>query len=59
MKPKFRVILEECVERGVARGYRRAFKHSDSPKEETIFAAIEDCVMGEIYEYFDFDDSTD
>lgn len=56
MKPKIRVILDRAIEEGVRRGYRRAFKHNDSPSEEHILSTIEDCVMGEIYEYFDFDD---
>ena len=56
MKPKIRVILDRAIEEGVRRGYRRAFKHNDSPSEEHILSTIEDCVMGEIYEYFTFDD---
>lgn len=56
MKPKFRVILEQAIEEGVARGYRRAFKHNDSPSEDAILHSIEDCVMGSLYEYFDFDE---
>lgn len=56
MKPKIRVILEQAIEQGVRRGYRRAFKHSDSPSEEHILSIIEDCVMGEIHEYFSFDE---
>lgn len=56
MRPKIRVILDRAIEEGVRRGYRRAFKHNDSPSEEHILGTIEDCVMGEIYEYFDFDD---
>ena len=56
MKPKFRVILEMAIEQCVARGYRRAFKHNDSPLEESILESIEDNVMSSIYEYFTFDD---
>ena len=56
MKPKFRVILDQAVNEGVLRGYRRAFKHNENPTEETIIETIEDCVMGSIYEYFTFDD---
>lgn len=58
MKPKFRVILEQALEEGIARGYQRAFKHNDSPKEHEILESIEDCVMGSLYEYFDFDGET-
>ena len=56
MKPKFRVILDQAVNEGVLRGYRRAFKHNENPTEETIIETIEDCVMGSLYEYFTFDE---
>jgi hypothetical protein len=56
MKPKIRVILEQAIEAGVRRGYRRAFKHNDSPTEEHILDTIENCVMAAIYEYFDFEE---
>ena len=54
MKPKFRVILEQAINEGVLRGYRRAYKHNEDPSEEIICETIEDCVMGSLYEYFDF-----
>jgi len=56
MKPKFRVILEQALEEGIRRGYRRAYKHNEDPSEEIICETIEDCVMGSLYEYFDFDE---
>lgn len=58
MKPKFQVILEQAVQEGVRRGYSRAFKHNDSPTEEAILESLEDCVMGSIYEYFDFEEDS-
>ena len=54
MTPKFRVILEQALEEGIRRGYRRAYKHNEDPSEEVICDTIEDCVMGSLYEYFDF-----
>ena len=54
MKPKFHVILSQAIEEGVKRGYRRAYKHNEDPSEEVICETIEDCVMGSLYEYFDF-----
>ena len=54
MTPKFRVILEQALEEGIRRGYRRAYKHNEDPSEEVICETIEDCVMGSLYEYFDF-----
>jgi len=56
MKPKIRVILEMAIESGVRRGYHRAFKHIDNPTEVSICEHIEECVMGEIYEYFSFEE---
>jgi len=59
MKPKFRVILEQALEEGVKRGYRRAFKHIEDPTEESICQPIEEQVMSSLYEYFDFDEEND
>ena len=56
MKPKFLVILEQALEEGVKRGYRRAFKHIEDPTEESICQHIEECVMSSLYEYFDFNE---
>ena len=56
MKPKFLVILEQALEEGVKRGYRRAFKHIEDPTEESICQHIEDQVMSSLYEYFDFNE---
>jgi hypothetical protein len=57
MKPKLRVILQIAIEQGVRRGYYRAHKHNDKPSVETLFTEIEDGVMSEITEYFNFEDS--
>jgi hypothetical protein len=57
MKPKFREVLQMALEDGIRRGYRRAYKHNDNPTEETIIETIEDCVMGSIYEWFDFEET--
>jgi hypothetical protein len=59
MKPKVRVLLEQCIENGIKRGYYRAHKHTINPSEEVICASIEDAVMGEIHEWFDFDEIKD
>jgi hypothetical protein len=56
MTPKFRVILEQAINEGVLRGYRRAFKHNEEPSEEVICETIEECVMSSLYEYFTFDE---
>jgi archaeosine-15-forming tRNA-guanine transglycosylase len=56
MKPKFRVILEMAIEEGVRRGYSRAHKHVEKPTEGAIIENIEDAVMSQIYEYFNFEE---
>lgn len=56
MKPKTYVILERAIEEGIARGYRRAFKHTGEPSEDFIRSEIENAVMGNICEVFSFDD---
>lgn len=58
MKPKFRVILDQAIEEGVLRGYRRAFKHIEDPTEESICQHIEEQVISSLYEYFTFEDET-
>jgi len=45
-------VLCEAVEAGVLRGWRRAFKHEDSPSEATIRTSIEEAVIGEMCERF-------
>lgn len=59
MKPKFMPLLRECIENGVMRGYARAFKHNDSPSELDILESINECIMGELYEWFDFEESNE
>ena len=55
MKPNYYAILEECLELGVPRGYRRAHKHNENPAEEAIFLEIEEAVMAEICQRFFFE----
>ena len=56
MKVKTLVILEQAINEGVLRGYRRAHKHIENPTELMICDHIEQCVMEQIHEYFDFED---
>ena len=56
MKPKEYRVLEMAVEAGAQRGVRRAYKHTDSPTEEQIALSVLECVMGEICEWFNFED---
>jgi hypothetical protein len=56
LKPKVLPLLEECIENGTRRGYNRAHKHVEKPDIEFIVNTIQECVMGEIYEWFDIVD---
>lgn len=55
MKPKFNMVLEQCIETGLKLGYNRAFKHSDNPDEYTIQGKQFDAIMEEIYQWFDME----
>jgi hypothetical protein len=54
MQVKEYTVLVDCVERGVAFGMARAYKHSDTPTPDYIKRQIEDAVLVEICEYFNF-----
>jgi hypothetical protein len=58
MQVKEYTVLTDCVERGVASGMARAYKHSDAPTLDYIKKQIEDAVLLEIGEYFNFDDES-
>jgi hypothetical protein len=68
MKANEYMILSDCVENGVNRGWARAFKHMDLPEEvrdwlfdheDTIKDHIDTAVRGAICEYFKFDEPKD
>jgi hypothetical protein len=48
-------ILSRAVDEGIAYGWNRAHKHTDSPNEETIKDEIERAVMNEICEVVKID----
>ena len=48
-------IMAEAVEAGIARGFRRAHKHTSKPAESALLDEIEQAVMAEICERFEFD----
>jgi hypothetical protein len=54
MRPKFRIILEQAIDEGVAYGYHRSFKHVEKPTPDAIIESIQEHVMAKMYEYFDF-----
>jgi hypothetical protein len=49
-------VLSRAVEEGVELGWRRAHKHTDSPDEGAVRESIVNSVLGEISEWFDFDE---
>jgi hypothetical protein len=56
MKPKFHKILEQAINEGVLRGYRRAHKHVENPTEGAIIDNVIEQVMNSLDEYFTFED---
>lgn len=58
MKPKMYLLVEHCVEVGALRGYRRAHKHIEKPSENVLLDNIQNCIMEEFCEWFEFS-STD
>jgi hypothetical protein len=55
MKPNYYLIISDCVEKGTALGYNRAFKHDPNPNEFFIKEQINDAIMQLISEYFFFE----
>jgi hypothetical protein len=56
MKAKEYNLITQCVETGVMLGWNRAHKHDATPEDEAIRNAIEQAVLNEICEWFDFDE---
>ena len=54
--PKTYPLLEKAIEDGVTYGFRKAHKHDDAPSEFDVRTAIENAVMFQISEAFDFVD---
>ena len=50
-------ILSDQIENSINLGYRRAFKHTDNPEEETIKKAIYTAIMNDLWEILIFDDN--
>jgi hypothetical protein len=56
MKAKEYNLIIQCIEIGVMLGWNRARKHNENPDPETIRNEIEQAVLNEICEWFDFSD---
>lgn len=59
MRAREYLVLQECVEAGVQRGWAKAHKHNDAPTPDQIQAFIETAILNEINEYFIFDEHQD
>lgn len=59
MKAKEYNLIAQCVENGVMLGWNRAHKHNDEPDPQQIRDAIEQAVLNEICEWFDFEEIRD
>jgi hypothetical protein len=46
-------LIEERIERGVACGYRRAYKHNDTPSEATLKHEICEAVESKMHDVLD------
>jgi len=57
MTPKFLPVFEMCIENGVGLGYNRAFKHNDTPTEDTIKEHIYRAIMEEMDQWFNMYES--
>ena len=55
-KPKLRVdayrVADDAVERGIAYGWMRAHKHTDTPSPDHVREQIHAAVMNELSDYF-------
>jgi hypothetical protein len=58
VRPRFYPVLVEALEEGARLGYRRAFKHCQSPSEEQIVESIVDASLLVFGEHFVFDDDS-
>jgi hypothetical protein len=59
IRAKVYPLMREAVEAGVSYGWLRAHKHVDDPEPDAIKEAVEQAVMNEICERFQFDGDDD
>lgn len=53
MKLRFHTVLQRAIEEGVAHGWRRAHKHTDTPDFGAVQDAIRSAIMLEVDTFFD------
>ncbi len=56
MRVRERPVIEQCVEVGVMRGIRRAFKHAETPAREDLEREVIRAVLEELAEWIEFDE---
>ena len=56
MKPRIRQILERAIEDGIAYGYHRAHKYTDTPDSDLLQERISYGIWLEIDSIFSFDE---
>ena len=59
MKPNIRKILERAIEDGIAYGYHRAHKYTDTPDADLMQERIGYGIWLELDEHFTFDDEVE
>lgn len=52
-------VLARCIEEGIAYGWNRAHKHTDTPSEDHVKEQMTTAILGEVSEYFDFGDGVE
>ena len=56
MKANDYLVLQMCIENGLTRGYLRAHKHTEEPSEQLMLDVMEQSIMEDICEWFEFDE---
>ena len=59
MKSDYYKLISRAVEEGITFGLNRAYKHTPTPKRETIDDSIHQEIMNALCEVFKFSDSSD
>jgi len=49
-------IIDDAVEKAIAYGYKRAYKHTDTPTEQHLLQEIHRAVMNELCEVLKFEE---
>lgn len=56
MKAKEYNLIVQCIETGIMLGWNHAHKHNSQPEDHHIRDQIEQAVLNEICEWFNFED---